>query len=98
MGTKIEKMICDNDGETMLLRDEFGESMECKVIASDQGITIANVDRPEKWAAIMILDLGDGEATYEESGEGDTFGVAWEGQYVVRRTDNAGSLKWAEND
>ena len=62
----------------------------------DPRLTIVNHDAGEKWVALQVADFGDGDAEVYECREGDTFDAEHRGQYVVRRTDNAGSLKWRE--
>lgn len=75
---------------------EDGESIEAPVIASDAGCTIINHDRGDRWVALQVIDYGDGDAEVIGCREDDTFDCDYRGQYVVRRTDNAGSLKWEE--
>ena len=96
MGIKIGSM--NSDGNTALLKTEYGETIEATNIASDAGETIANYDRGDRWAAIIVTDYGDGYIQYDEFGEGTNFGVTCQNEYVVRRTDNAGSLKWVETE
>ena len=75
---------------------EDGESVSAPVIANDGGYTILNHDAGEKWVALQVIDHGDGDAEVIEMREGDTFTDENGVEFVVRRTDNAGSLKWVE--
>lgn len=97
MSIKIESMNATAVEPQMSLRNEYGELIEAYAIASDAGTTIAHYDAGENWAAIIVTDYGDGDAVYDTVGEGTTFGVTCQDEYVVRRTDSAGSLKWVEN-
>ena len=94
---RILEAIWDKTGESVLLKTEDGESIDARVLASDSGQTIANYDAGERWAAIIVTDYGDGNLEYTELTEGLTFGVTCQDEYIIKRTDNAGSLKWAEN-
>jgi hypothetical protein len=90
---KIDRMIHDSSG--MFVVTEDGERIEAPVIANDAGYSILNHDAGEKWVALQVADYGDGDAEVFECREGDTFETNEVG-YTVRRTDNAGSLKWVE--
>jgi hypothetical protein len=95
--TRIMSLDATNTGHIQFTTDD-GESVSAPVIASDGGYSIINHDAGEKWVAIQVVDYGDGDAEVYECREGDTFddGIDMHA-YIVRRTDNAGSLKWVEN-
>jgi hypothetical protein len=93
--SKIKTFICDSNGIFAVTED--GEHIESPVIATDGGYSILNHDRGDRWAAIQIADYGDNEAeVFDHYEEGDTFTDENGVEFVVRRTDNAGSLKWDE--
>lgn len=91
--TKISAMDATHTGYIQFTTED-AEAVSAPVIANDSGCTILNHDAGEKWVALQVIDYGDGDAEVIECREGDTFDADYRGQYVVRRTDNAGSLKW----
>jgi hypothetical protein len=87
------RLIETQDGMTVI--EDDGTEWE---IYTDDGAGHYAVERDagERWIA--------GEFTGDESGgdlaqrdEGSTFGVNCQDEFIVRRTDNAGSLRWGEN-
>jgi hypothetical protein len=95
---KIKSMTSHLTGDRVSFTTEDGESIEALIVASDGGYTIANYDAGGCWTAIQIIDYGDGEAEFIEHENGDTLDDGEDmDAYIVRRTDNAGSLKWVEN-
>jgi hypothetical protein len=100
MTTRIASMDTTVADESITITDEHGDTFTAHVVASEGGHTIANVRRPgdAPHLAIEVTDFGDGDAEYYEHAQGDTFDGEFPGQYVVRRTDDAGSLEWAERE
>jgi hypothetical protein len=94
--TKILSMNNTIADMTCQIRTEHDESITAYVVASEAGHTIANYDGGDRCYAIEISDFGDGDAEFYEHAEGDTFDDEHGTQFVVKRTDNTGSLKWAE--
>lgn len=90
------------DGMTVV--DEYGDTWD--VFTGDgSGNYAIERDGGERWHAGTFIHgrgefgpLDSGEGTLYEFEEGQTFGVNCQDEFIVKRMDNAGSLRWAEND
>jgi hypothetical protein len=96
MSYKIDKMVSHSAGEEVRVWTDYGDVLDVFIVASDGGYSIGQYDGGDRWHAVQIADFGDGDVSFSRQSEGDTFAADHRGQFVVRRTDNAGSLKWVE--
>jgi hypothetical protein len=79
-------------GEYLEVHEEDGTVWD--VFADDGcGNLALERDAGERWEVALF-----GGGTLYGSDEGDTFDVSCRDEYIVRVVDNAGSLRWVEND
>lgn len=82
-----------SNGEVIQVTGENGETFEAKIVASEQGTTLANFRTGSgRLVAVTIEDYGDGEAVYGRDGVGGEYEFENGTRFVV--VEDACGLAW----
>ena len=82
-----------SNGETLQITDENGLEFEAKIVASEQGTTLANFRTGSgRLVAVTVEDYGDGDVVYSKDGIGGEYEFEDGTTFVV--VEDACGLAW----